>query len=290
MDDKKKPTVVGKIFGGIVLSFVILMFAIGVQFVVAVVMMIGPAAQYAIEAPGDVAYVMQKMNETIQDDIFMANITVIATAVSAAVALFFYWIFYGRKKPQHEKQYLREKVLTEKNALMFVIATVGLYFLALLIADVIGLISPDTMEAYNEMMDMAFGDNVMMMFLAAVLLAPISEECIMRGLILKNLQRYFSVPAVIIIQAVLFGIFHMNWVQGIYVLPVGAVLGFVAIKSKSVLPSIVMHMLYNSMSVVVGLLPVFCQTAWFCVIAVAACLAAIWLIWKRTDAVNRGTA
>lgn len=280
---EKKPTIAGKIFGGIALSFVIMMLAMGVQFVVAVVMMIVPAFQYAIQAPGDVAYVTRKLTETIQDENFMANLTVIATAVSAVVMLFLYWIIYGRKKPQYEKQYFREKVLTEKNALMFVITTVGLYFLALLISEVIGFISPATMEAYNEMMDMAFGDNIMAMVLAAVLLAPISEECVMRGLILKNLQNYFSVPAVIIIQAILFGIFHMNWVQGIYVLPVGAVLGFVAVKSKSVLPSIVMHMLYNSMSLVVGLLPAVCQTAWFYVIAVAVCTAAVWLIWKRMD-------
>ena len=51
---KKKPTIAGKIFGGIALSFVIMMLAMGVQFVVAVVMMIVPAFQYAIQAPGDV--------------------------------------------------------------------------------------------------------------------------------------------------------------------------------------------------------------------------------------------
>ncbi len=166
--ESKKPTVASKIFGGIGLSFVIMMFAVGVQFVVAVVMMIIPAFQYAIEAPGDVAYVTRKLIETIQDKNFMANLTV--------VMLFFYWIIYGCKKPRHEKQYFREKVLTEKNALMFVITTVGLYFLALLISEVIGFISPATMESYNEMMDMAFGDNIMAMILAAVFLAPISEE------------------------------------------------------------------------------------------------------------------
>ena len=101
--ESKKPTVASKIFGGIGLSFVIMMFAVGVQFVVAVVMMIIPAFQYAIEAPGDVAYVTRKLIETIQDKNFMANLTVIATAVSAVVMLFFYWIIYGCKKPRHEK-------------------------------------------------------------------------------------------------------------------------------------------------------------------------------------------
>lgn len=286
---EKKPTIAGRLFGGIALSFVIMFLAMGVQFVVAIVMMVIPAIQYAIEAPGDAAYVTGKLTETLQDGNFMVSMTVIATAVSAVIALFFYWLIFGRKKPQCEKQYFREKVLKEKNALMLVIATVGLYFLSMLIAAVIALISPETMEDFNEMMDMALGDNVVAVLIAAVLLAPISEECLMRGLILKNLQRYFSVPVVILIQAIMFGIFHMNWVQGIYVLPVGAALGFVAIKSKSVIPSIVMHMLYNSMSLVVGILPGFCQTGLFCLATVVVCAAAVWLIWKSTDKAREGT-
>ncbi|MDE7205836.1 MAG: CPBP family intramembrane metalloprotease, partial [Lachnospiraceae bacterium] len=117
--------------------------------------------------------------------------------------------------------------------------------------------------------------------LAAVLLAPISEECIMRGMIFLNLKKYFSAPAAIVIQAVIFGIFHMNWVQGIYVIPVGLALGFLAEKSKSVLPCIYMHMLNNFMSIVLALLPEFCQTNLFCVVVAAVCLAAVWLMYRQ---------
>lgn len=103
----------------------------------------------------------------------------------------------------------------------------------------------------------------------------------MRGLILKNLQKYFFVPAVIVIQAVIFGIFHMNWVQGIYVLPIGAALGYVAIKSRSVLLSIYMHLFYNLLSFVLELLPEFCQSVVFCIVAIVVSAAVVRLMWRR---------
>lgn len=278
---EKKPGIAGKIFGGVVLSLVIMGLFIGVQFVVAVVLMIGVAVQYAVEAPGDVNYVTQMLMQKIQEPDFMTNLTVVATAVSAIIAVFFYWLLWGRKRTAQDKQYFREKVLRGKNFLMISVATVGLYFLAILISNIIGIVSPDTMEAYNEMMNMALGGNIFMVMITTVILAPISEECIMRGMIFRNLQKYFSVPAAIVIQAVIFGIFHMNWVQGLYVLPVGLALGFVAAKGKSVFPCIYMHMLNNFMSIVLAFLPEFCQTSLFCIVAVAVCFAAVWLMYRQ---------
>jgi len=278
---EKKPGIMGKLFGGILLSLVIMGLFIGVQFVVAIVLMFGTAIQYALESPGDVNYTTQMLMQTMQGEDFLTNLTVIATAVSAVIAVFFYWLLWGRKRTAEDKRYFHEKVLKGKNFLMISIATVGLYFLAILISNIIGIVSPDTMEEYNEMMNMALGGNIFMVLLATIILAPISEECIMRGMIFQNLRKYFSVPAAIVIQAVIFGIFHMNWVQGLYVLPVGLALGFVAAKSRSVLPCIFMHMLNNFMSVVLAILPEFCQKSWFCIVAAAVCAAAVWLMYRQ---------
>ena len=280
---EKRPGVAGKIFNGILLSFVIMGLFIGIQFVTAIVMMVAAAMQYALEAPGDVAYVTRMLTKTIQDGEFMTNLTVIATAISAVFAVFFYWLLWGRKKTEEDKQYFRDKVLRGKNVVMLCVGTVGLYFLSILISDIIGIISPETIKEYNEMMDIALGGNLFMAVIAAVVLAPISEECIMRGMIFRNLQKYFSVPAAIIIQAVMFGIFHMNWVQGLYVIPVALGLGFVAEKSKSVFPCICMHMFYNFMSVVLAVLPEFCQTIAFCIVVIPICAAVVWIVYKHVE-------
>ena len=209
---------------------------------------------------------------------YLTTLTVVATLVSTVFSVPAYWIIWGRKKTAQDKQYFREKVLRLKPFAMIIIASCGLYYLAILIAAVIAVVSPETMNDYNEMMDTALGGSQMLAMLAAVILAPVNEECIMRGLILKNLQRFFTTPVVVIIQAVLFGIFHANWVQGLYVLPVGAALGYVAVKTRSVMPSIFMHLFYNMLSFVVIFLPEFCQTGIFAISAVVVSAAAVWFM------------
>lgn len=275
---EKKPGPIKKFLGGIVLSFVILGLFILLQMIVGGVMMAAAAFMAAGEMQGDTAYLMQYLYDLQTDSGFLTWLTVVATVISAVFSVFFYWLIWGRKKTQEDKQYLKEKVLKAKPVIMISVSAFGLYFVALLIAIIISVISPETMESYNQLMESALGGSQALAMLAAVILAPINEECIMRGLILKNLQKYFSVPAVIIIQAVMFGIFHMNWVQGIYVLPIGAALGYVAVKSRSVLPSIYMHLFYNLISFVLGVLPEFCQSAVFCVAAIAVSAAAMWFL------------
>ena len=216
----------------------------------------------------------------------MTGLTVAATAISALFSVSFYWMIWGRKKTEADRQYFKEKVLKEKPFIMISIAAVGLYYVAILIAELINVISPATMESYNELMEMSLGGSEILALLAAVILAPVNEECIMRGLILKNLQKFFSTPVVIIIQAVMFGIFHMNWVQGFYVLPIGAALGYVGIKSRSVFPCIYMHLFYNMMSFVSALLPKFCQTVLFSVFAAVVCAVVIWYMGKENYGKN----
>lgn len=279
----KKPSFVKKFFCGIVFSFVILGLFIGIQYALMYIVIIFMIIYYVLQTGigADLDVIIWKVQNTVLEGNFLTGMTAVATAVSAVFAVLCYWRIWGRKKTAEDKKYFKEKVLRAKTFAMISIASVGLYYFAAIIATVIELVSPQIMQEYSEMMDMALGGSVVFAMLAAVILAPINEECIMRGLILKNLQKYFSDTTVIIMQAVLFGIFHMNWVQGIYVLPVGAALGFVAVKSRSVLPCIYMHLFYNLMSFVVSCLPVFFQTGFFSVIAVVASAGIVWSMSRK---------
>ena len=272
-----------KFLEGIVLSFEIMGLFMMLQVMVMMAAMLAVVSVYAVNAGESYSYygAMHFVSDVTSEGNFMIMMTVAVTAISAVFSVGFYWAIWGRKKSEQDKQYLREKVLRAKTVAMIGIASFGLYYLAILIAAVIAVVSPDTMEEYNEMMEATLGGSQVLAMLAAVILAPINEECIMRGLILKNLQRFFPTTAVIIIQAVMFGIFHANWVQGLYVIPVGAALGYVAVKSRSVLPCIGMHLFYNLLSFVVAFLPEFCQTGFFAVAAVVVCAVAVWVMNKE---------
>lgn len=76
-------------------------------------------------------------------------------------------------------------------------------------------------------------------------LGPILEEVIFRGFILKSMQKYGNLTA-IIVSSILFSMFHLNLVQFVNPVLMGIVLGFIAIKSKSIVPSMIAHIFNNS--------------------------------------------
>ena len=68
------------------------------------------------------------------------------------------------------------------------------------------------------------GTNGMVIF-ATVCLAPIGEELVFRGLTMKYAEKAFGrFWAANLLQAFLFGVIHMNWVQGVYAFFGGLVL------------------------------------------------------------------
>jgi membrane protease YdiL (CAAX protease family) len=90
----------------------------------------------------------------------------------------------------------------------------------------------------------ASGDSdVLSMFLYVTLLAPIWEEVLFRGYVMRTLEPYGKKFA-IFASAFLFGIFHGNVVQSPYAFAVGLVLGYVAME-YSVIWAMVLHMINN---------------------------------------------
>lgn len=81
------------------------------------------------------------------------------------------------------------------------------------------------------------------MFLYSALLAPIAEEILFRGYVLRTL-RPFGKRFAIFGSAFLFGLFHGNLLQTPYAFLVGLLLGYVAVE-YSVLWAMALHMFNN---------------------------------------------
>lgn len=79
------------------------------------------------------------------------------------------------------------------------------------------------------------------------LLGPIMEEIIFRGFILRSMQKYGNLTA-IIVSSILFSMFHLNLVQFINPVLVGMLLAFIAIKSESIFPSMIAHIFNNTIT------------------------------------------
>ena len=95
-------------------------------------------------------------------------------------------------------------------------------------------------------------DIGLFMFIYAVILGPVCEELVFRGVTMRLVRRALPFWAANLMQAVLFGIFHMNWIQGIYAFVLGLVLGWICEKGGSIYFSMFFHILFNFWGTIIG--------------------------------------
>ncbi|MCI5840214.1 MAG: CPBP family intramembrane glutamic endopeptidase [Peptoniphilaceae bacterium] len=101
------------------------------------------------------------------------------------------------------------------------------------------------LEKFNYLNEMISLKQNFWMFLSVGFFAPIFEEILIRGYGIKELKKYFSFKTTIFITSLLFGISHLNLVQGIYAFFAGIILGYFYLKYKSITLVIFLHMLNN---------------------------------------------
>lgn len=83
-------------------------------------------------------------------------------------------------------------------------------------------------------------------------IAPLFEEVFFRGLLMRRLSIRLSHPKTIIIQAVLFGVFHLNLSQSINTMFIGLYLGIMLVWTRSLFVPWVAHIVNNVLSIVLG--------------------------------------
>ncbi|MCP4523989.1 MAG: CPBP family intramembrane metalloprotease [Candidatus Gracilibacteria bacterium] len=83
-----------------------------------------------------------------------------------------------------------------------------------------------------------------------VIVVPITEEVIFRGIILKGLSCHCSSIKAILYSSILFSLFHLNPYQFISSFLGGLFLGHLYLKTNSIIPSIIAHAFFNLFSIV----------------------------------------
>ncbi|SFO99269.1 hypothetical protein SAMN05428949_7094 [Chitinophaga sp. YR627] len=107
-------------------------------------------------------------------------------------------------------------------------------------------------EAVEEIFNNAIKEDVFSLF-TIIIVAPVLEEILCRGIILKGLLKNYSPDNAIGISALFFGAIHLNPWQAIPALIIGIFTGWVFYKTKSVLPGIIIHITVNATSVLISL-------------------------------------
>jgi len=85
-------------------------------------------------------------------------------------------------------------------------------------------------------------------FISIAIVPPIIEEFLFRGAILGSLRKYGDGIA-IIVSAVMFGFAHANFMQTPVTFLTGLVLGYLTIKTNSIIPAMILHFVNNATAV-----------------------------------------
>lgn len=87
--------------------------------------------------------------------------------------------------------------------------------------------------------------NPYLMFISFIIIAPIFEEILMRGIILEGFLNRYKPATAIIISSIMFGAMHLNIFQFVNATIGGLFLGVIYYKTRSLVLCIVAHMINN---------------------------------------------
>ena len=153
-----------------------------------------------------------------------------------SILLFMYLNKYDIEKTK--RVYTTEKL---KNTLiLFIIANIVIYF--------ISISSKYLLHEFDEQNIVQYFKHNKITKLAVlntVVIVPIIEEIVFRGLFYKLLRSYFSIVPSMLISSIIFSIVHENILVLIVLFSLGLILCYSYERNKSIIYPIVIHSLFN---------------------------------------------
>lgn len=178
----------------------------------------------------------------LTDSYFSTGIMVIYSITCIVLfGLYYYHACGGEYLPKPSKTFDILQILG------IVVLIPGAQFACSYLIGIVSMVFPQWLKQYQDLIDSAglTSDITIAMLCYSVILAPIGEELIFRGVTMRLARRALPFWLANIFQALMFGIFHMNWIQGIYAFALGLLLGYVCEKGGSIYYSLLMHILFN---------------------------------------------
>ncbi|MET3497900.1 CPBP family intramembrane glutamic endopeptidase [Variovorax boronicumulans] len=145
--------------------------------------------------------------------------------------------------------------------------------LALTLLAIIAPLSPGEQAMFSRMADGSVAAT-----LAVCVVAPLLEEMLFRGIVLRGFLRRYSRGWAIFGSAVLFGAAHLNIYQFVVGVAMGMVLGWLYERTRSLIPCIALHAAYNTGALVVGDWPdaaTAAETLWMLLLVVLAAVVGV---------------
>ncbi len=221
---------------------IILMQVLAYMLCIAGIMFYGVAAkQQTAELFGNLA------KADVGNGTFIVAISLVSAVLSGIWCGILYW-----KSDWRERPFDYHAALSWKNVLAAFATGIGFcLFLQMALTGIAELV-PEAFGSYNQIMGSLTDSSIVITVLYVLLIGPVAEELIFRGAILDRFYLAFPFWVANLLQALLFGVYHMNLIQGLYAFCLGMVLGLTRHVSGSILVPAFIHILFNMTSYLTG--------------------------------------
>lgn len=135
------------------------------------------------------------------------------------------------------------------------LAAVLLMLSAALALDPVSALLPPMDDKTRAAMDMLLNGPLAASILTTCIFAPVFEEWLCRGMILRSLLRISHPAIAIMLSALFFALIHGNLWQAIPAFIIGVVFGWIYYKTGSLKLTMLMHCVNNSFSLLISRLP-----------------------------------
>ncbi len=164
----------------------------------------------------------------------------------------------SRRNEYFEKGYLMDNNnFGEKGgAVIAVVVSIATLATAFVVEPVAALLPdmPDRLEAAMEMMTKG---PLLISLISVSVMAPLFEEWLCRGLVLRGLMKKMNPVWAIVVSAAFFAVLHMNPWQAIPAFALGLLFGYVYYRTGSLKLTMLMHCVNNTFSVLISRIPDF---------------------------------
>ncbi|MCW3489788.1 CPBP family intramembrane glutamic endopeptidase [Dethiobacter alkaliphilus] len=183
-------------------------------------------------------------------DSFISQNMIYMITLGSIIALGLYRLYFLVRKVNIAEYWGMRKASGE-NLRMAVVTGLAIYGVLFGIVNFLDIerFFPDYVELMTQIMA---EQSLVVLLLGIGIIVPIFEEILFRGIIFTRLREDFPLQMALVLQAVLFALFHGNLFQISYALPAGILLGYIYLWTGSLWVSIVIHMAWNSSSVIVS--------------------------------------
>ncbi len=162
------------------------------------------------------------------------------------------------------------------------------YFFLLNAINILTAFLPEPGEQLKMILDLIL-KNPFWSFIVLVIIAPVLEEILFRGTILKHLLKKFPPLTAILISSVAFGLFHMNIWQALGAILMGMYFGYLYWRTGSLLLPILLHFITNLIGYITALVTKSMHTGfenfstWELVFFLILNLFLFYLLFKKLD-------